>query len=538
MTSGQKSTDSPVPQRLESWKQISAYLNCNERTAKRWEVTRGLPIRRLPGARGGVFALVDEIQAWRMGAPETIPEPLSVIETEPAQDLIAPDQQPFGEAGCDADTVPENTGSALAASSTPIRLDHPETMAEPASAPSDLTLPDPSTIPLTIHFHDQAPIPAKSGFHWQVMIGVALLLLLVLSLSRFHESALASRREMAAHVPSAAVRELDLKGRFYWNKRIPQDLKFALATFQKAVAMDPEYADAYAGMAECYGLSTEYASLSVDQAYPPMLAAAQKAITLDPNLATAHRALGFALFYWNWDRAGADREFQRAIALNPNDATTHHWYANVLLASQRYPEALQQIEKARELDPGAPSILADRGLAFSFAGRIVEAKEDWQQLEKTDPSYLPPHWYLAEHYLHVNDVANYMAELKAIAAISGSPDDVARSNLAQAAFARGKDKAVVNELADFSMRLYAQRRTPAMKAAFALAGAGRNQEALEYIHRAYKDRDQDFLILPDRNKFPALLDSPEYQALAAKSRLPYPQDGSEVAVSTPPALQD
>ena len=492
MTSGLKREEKPGLHKLESWKHIASYLNCNERTAKRWEATRGLPIRRLPGARGGVFALVHEIEAWQMGLPDT---------TADAEPSVIPDIRE----GANPAEASESATSWAAAS---------ESSVAPAS------------------------VSKAAGFRWQMLMGVVAVLLLVASLSHLHQSALASRRDVAVHVPSPQARELDLKGRFYWNKRTPQDLKLALDTFQRAVAMDPEYADAYAGIAECYGLSTEYASLAVERAYPPMLAAAQKAVALDPNLATAHRALGFALFYWNWDRAGADREFQRAIALNPNDATTHHWYANILLASQRFPEALQQIEQARELDPAAPSILADRGLAFSFAGRIVDAKQDWLQLEKTDPAYLPPHWYLAEHYLHVNEVTSYMAELKAIAAVSGSTDDVARANLAQAAFARGKEAAVVNELADFSARLYNQRRTSAMKVAFAMAGAGRNQEALEYIRHGFEDRDQDFLILPDRNKFPALLDSPEYQSLVAKSRLPYPQTTAQFAAASMPTLRD
>jgi tetratricopeptide (TPR) repeat protein len=496
VTSGLKSEEKTGLRKLESWKHIASYLNCNERTAKRWEATRNLPIRRLPGARGGVFAMIHEIEAWQMGLSETAEaQPLSSVD----EDID------------DATPVSGKESSTVTV----------ETPVIPAGPVYDLKVAG---------YHWQIS-------HWQMLVGAVVVLLLVAGLSRFHPSALASRREVAVHVPSPAARELDLKGRFYWNKRTPQDLKVALETFQKAVAMDPEYADAYAGLAECYGLSTEYAALSVERAYPPMLAAAQKAVALDPNLATAHRALGFALFYWNWDRAAADRELQRAIALNPNDATTHHWYANILLASQRYPEALQEVEKARELDPGAPSILADRGLAFSFSGRIVEAKQDWLQLEKSDPAYLPPHWYLAEHYLHVNEVTSYMAELKAIAAISGSTDDVARANLAQAAFTRGKEAAVVNELADFNARLYDQRRIPAMKVAFAMAGAGRNQEALAYIRHAFEDRDQDFLILPDRTKFPALLDSPEYQLLVAKSRLPYPQT-AQFAAAAIPAFRD
>ena len=495
MTQGPNSEEKPGLQKLESWKHIASYLNCNERTAKRWELTRNLPVRRLPGARGGVFAMVHEIEAWQMGTAGTAvnEQPVSHPVDHPLHDT----------------DLPPGTDTAPATLTAPVPLEAEALLASGAILPPAISaLP-----PVVAH---------RSRLGWQLAFSGVLMILLVTSISRLHQTALASRRDVSAHAPSPAARELYLKGRFYWNKRTPQDLKFALATFQQATALDPDYADAYAGIAECYGLATEFASLPADQAYPAMLAAAQKAVALDPNLATAHRALGFALFYWNWDRAGADREFERAIALNPNDATTHHWYGNVLHQSQQYTAAVREMDKARELDPAAPSILADHGLALSLAGKMHEGREDWLELEKTDAAYLPPHWYLANYDLRANDLPAYLAELKTIATISGAPQDVTRASLAEAAFRQGKESAVMNALADYSVQQYAQQHTSAMRVAFAMASARRDHEALQYLQRAYQDRDPIFLILADRREFPSLINEPEYRSLEAKSLLPYP----------------
>ena len=125
--------------------------------------------------------------------------------------------------------------------------------------------------------------------------------------------------------------ELYLKGRFFWNKRTGTDLLRAIEQFKAAIAKDPYYALAYAGMADSYALLSAYAVPPPKEAMPLAKAAAQKALELDDTLAEAHASLGMALWAGEIDFAGSAAEFEKAIALNPNYATAHHWYANATL---------------------------------------------------------------------------------------------------------------------------------------------------------------------------------------------------------------
>ena len=114
---------------------------------------------------------------------------------------------------------------------------------------------------------------------------------------------------------SPEAEELYLKGRYFWNKRTPEDLNKALDLFTQAIVRDPGYAQAYVGLADCYNLLREYSVMPPNEAYPRALAAAKKAVELDDNSAEAHNSLAFATFYWTWDAATAEREFKRAIAV-------------------------------------------------------------------------------------------------------------------------------------------------------------------------------------------------------------------------------
>src|ERR1019366_4026317 len=140
------------------------------------------------------------------------------------------------------------------------------------------------------------------------------------------------------------AQDLYLKGRYYWDKRTPDDLNKAVDFFTQASIRDPNYAQAYVGLADCYNLLREYAAMTPEEAYPRALAAAKTAVELDDSSAEAHNSLAFVTFYWNWDVAGAEREFRRALELNPTYVVAHHWYATFLMTIGRLPEALEQID--------------------------------------------------------------------------------------------------------------------------------------------------------------------------------------------------
>ncbi len=134
-------------------------------------------------------------------------------------------------------------------------------------------------------------------------------------------------KPLAGHNANPEAQDFYLRGRYEWDKRTPESLNKAVDYFTQAIVRDPNYAQAYVGLADCYNLLREFSAMPPDEAYPRALAAAKKAVELDDSSAEAHTSLAFATFYGTFNAAGAEREFKRAIELNPNYAKAHHWYA-------------------------------------------------------------------------------------------------------------------------------------------------------------------------------------------------------------------
>ncbi|MEZ5426208.1 MAG: winged helix-turn-helix domain-containing protein [Pyrinomonadaceae bacterium] len=178
-----------------------------------------------------------------------------------------------------------------------------------------------------------------------------------------------------------------LKGRYFWNKRNPADLKTALEYFEKAVETDPEYALAYTGIADCYQLLGEYRVMPAGTGFGRARTAAQKALEIDENLAEAHASLGYTLAFYDWKFTEAEREFKKAIELNPNYATARQWYGEFLMARGRFEAAKKEVFKAQELDPVSPIIgtnvvgfyytTREYDRALEAAGRTIELAPDF-----------------------------------------------------------------------------------------------------------------------------------------------------------------
>lgn len=165
-------------------------------------------------------------------------------------------------------------------------------------------------------------------------------------------------------------------------------------SFTQAIVHDPNYAQAYVGLADCYNLLREYTVMPSSEAYPRALAAAKKAVELDAQSSEAHASLAFVSFFGMWDVTTADREFRRAIELDPNNAVAHHWYATYLMCLNRYPESLAELERARELDPASKSVLADKGMLLFNAGQRREGIATLKQMEDNEPDFISPHRFL------------------------------------------------------------------------------------------------------------------------------------------------
>src|SRR5215813_11815165 len=205
--------------------------------------------------------------------------------------------------------------------------------------------------------------------------------------------------------------QLYIQGRIFWNKRNGEGMKKALKCFQAAIDLDPNYAAAYAGLADTYWFSGLY-GLPPEVADEKQEAAAAMALALDPALAEAHAAM--AVF--KWDREGdfceGEKEFKRSLELNPNYATAHHWYANFLSTFGRCDEGLDEIKIAQELDPQSLIINATVGLHLCRCGRIDEAIDQLRRTLEMDSNFMTAHEFLGGAYLRKGMYEEALAELR------------------------------------------------------------------------------------------------------------------------------
>ena len=167
---------------------------------------------------------------------------------------------------------------------------------------------------------------------------------------------------------------LYLRGRFAWNRRTQEGVSDGIRYFEEAIEEDPNYAPAYAGLADSYALHVDYRSVPVREGFTRAKEYARKAIALDDTLAEAHTSLAWSLFIYDWDWDGAEREYRRALALDPTYATTHQWFATLLSARGAHDEALLEAHTAMELDPDSVSVRRTLGWHYFYARRYDQAR--------------------------------------------------------------------------------------------------------------------------------------------------------------------
>jgi tetratricopeptide (TPR) repeat protein len=209
-----------------------------------------------------------------------------------------------------------------------------------------------------------------------------------------------SRLVVKRFTASTEAYELYLRGRYYWNRRTPQDLMRSLGFFQDAIGHDPDYALAYAGLADAYNLlgSAGYDVLAPLDVLPKAKAAAAEALRLDDQLAEAHAAMGFVLRF-EWDRPGAAREHVRSVDLDPNYATGRQWLASQFWTEGRFDLALEQLTRAQALDPLSPTISLNLGRHFYYTRDYGRAIEAYQKALALDPHNFIAGQLLALAYL-------------------------------------------------------------------------------------------------------------------------------------------
>jgi TolB-like protein/DNA-binding winged helix-turn-helix (wHTH) protein len=311
-----------------------------------------------------------------------------------------------------------------------------------------------------------------------------------------------------------------LKGRYYWNKRTNQSLARAIGYFGQAVQQDNRYALAYAGLADSYSIlgATIYGSVPTVEAAGKAKEAAEKALVLDPQLAEAQTSLATVKFNYDWDWTGAEADFRRAIQLDPNYATAYQRYSLYLMAMGRVQSSLEQIDRARELDPLSISINFSDGWRLYLARQYGNAARQLRDTLEMDPANGLVHLILGQTYKYMGDSGAALTELREAARLSpGTP--LMTGGLA-AAYARSGNRAeALKLLASLSAQAQHEYVSPYYIAVI-YAALGDSNQALDWLDKAYADRSNGMVFLKMDPDLDPLRGDPRFEAIEKKLQFP------------------
>ncbi|HXM60254.1 MAG TPA: serine hydrolase [Terriglobales bacterium] len=312
---------------------------------------------------------------------------------------------------------------------------------------------------------------------------------------------------------------LYLKGRSYWARRTRADFETAVSYFNQAIAKDPGYAMAYAGLADCYAMLPDYGASVED--IPKAKAAALKAIELDPTLSRPHVNLGGMNMAHDWDFAGGEAEFKKALELDPNDSHAHQRYANNLkLLGGREQDALAEINRAHQLDPGSLTISVDVGMVYTYARRFDEAIAVCQKVANENPTFADAHNCLAYAYWGKKMYSHSIEESKAYGKLTGERSDSDYAAALEQGFRSGGWKGALSQSIE---TLKAQRNagySVTYEIAAAYAELGDKEEAFQWLNTAFQEHDEDLMSLKTDYALDSIRSDPRFAELVRKVGLP------------------
>jgi TolB-like protein/DNA-binding winged helix-turn-helix (wHTH) protein/Tfp pilus assembly protein PilF len=328
------------------------------------------------------------------------------------------------------------------------------------------------------------------------------------------------------HTVNPEAFDLYLKGRFYWNQRTPDAVKESLRYFQEATAKDPNFALAYAGLADAWNFSNILGVHLPRESLPQAREAATRAIQLDPLLAEAHAALGMEKSHYEFDFPGAEREFLKALEVNPNSPYAHLFYSNCFLMPMgRKAQAIAENNRAMEIDPLSLPINNFMGMTYMFAGDNENAYRQFRHTIAMDPSFPLAHEYFSRLLFTMGRYEEGIKEHEKTDVLSGSsPEEAAaEATVMERAFKNGGEKGFWQK--NLELELEYDKRPGAHPSpsylASAYAQAGQTDQAFGYLEKAYEEREGENLTLmnyePD---YKNLRSDPRFSAMLRKIGLP------------------
>ena len=277
-----------------------------------------------------------------------------------------------------------------------------------------------------------------------------------------------------------------LKGRYYWNRRTTENIKKAIEQFKTATDLDPNYALAYSGLADCYVLLNQFAGTPTSETFPQAKTYATRAIAIDDQLAESHVSLGRSIEnLWQW--AEAEQEYKRAIELNPNYATAYHWYSMLLRKLGRFDEATVMMKRAKEVDPLSSGISINLAEIYQIQNDYKSGVEDTLKVIELDPSFSGAYQYLGLLYLKQGRKTEAIANLEKAVELSNR-DGLALMALGYGYGVTGKPteaNAILKELEE----KYARKELIAMYVSGVCAGLGEKDKAFEWLEKGFNAKE-------------------------------------------------
>ena len=531
--------------RLDSWKEIATYLKRDVRTVQRWEKMERLPVhRKLHDKLATVFAYESELDAWweighsqpgaeaaRDASASTCP----MLVVLPLRNLSGDSEQEYFSDGLTEEFIsqlgrldPRRLGVIALGSAMKyrrsskgldqiarelgvtyvldgsVRRDHERVRISVAL----IRAPEQINIWTESYDRDLRDILTLQG---EVARSVSNEIAVKVSADE------RARLERITTIDPAAYNSY-LRGRYFWNRRTAEAIPKAMRYFQETIALDPGYAPAHAGLADCYALlaSVRLGTLAPNEAMPKSKSAAKKALELDPNLAEAHASLGYAELWYDWNWVAAERSLKRALELNSTYAPARQWYAYYLETVDRLAESIAEIRRALEVDPLSLRLRTTLASLLYFERQYDSVIEESRKDLDMDPGYVVAYFNLGRAYSQKKMHREAIAEVKKARELSN--DSPAMTMQLGYAYAAAGKKTAARQMLDFLRKLARKTYVPSFYSAAIYTGLGDNEQALQWLGRAHRERCDYLVHLPKEPATDALRSDPRFWALVPRPR--------------------
>ena len=332
----------------------------------------------------------------------------------------------------------------------------------------------------------------------------------------------AGEAPQAKHQPTQRAVDLYTAATYQVDRATPESMRRAIQLYGQAIADDPAYAEAYAGLAQAYLRLRVFAAVTEAEAYPRAKSAAQRALELDPNLSQAHAAMGYVSFFSDWDFERGLHHFAEATRLDPRSAAGRYQYGIALLHAGDIAAALREVEAAQRLDPRSRGVLADKGFILYLIGRREEGIALIRQVVANDPDYVMAHQYLSLIYTADGDYRAALAQGEIVARMRQDSGRLALAGPARRALDEGGGEAMLRSILAGHRRLHAAGREPGYVVAEFHALLGEREPALRYLRQSIAAREPLALMMRFDPLLRRLHGDPEFRRLAMQIGMPQP----------------